>query len=62
MLCLVHNFRGYSGISSSIVKSFECCYPTIVPHHKYLEIHINMKSDLVLCIRINYGAKHRKEV
>ena len=28
----------------------------------YIEIHITDKSDLVLCIRINYGALHRREV
>ena len=55
-------FRGYNGISASIVKSFDGYYPTIMPHHKYLKIQINIKCDLVLCIRINYGAMHRKEV
>mgnify|MGYP000090549005 CR=1 FL=1 len=62
MLCFIHNFRGYNGMSYSIVNSFDCSYPTIMPHNEHLEIHIIIKSDLVLCIRINYGTMHRKEL
>ena len=42
------NLRGYNGMSYSIVKSFDCSYPTIMPHNEHLEIHINIRSALVL--------------
>ena len=52
---------GYKVISSLFAMSFIHFYPQSMPHHTHSETHINIKSELIVCLMINYGAVLRKK-